>query len=150
MINSGTCDFSFSGTALALRDKGGIQNCQPMKSGALPPSWRMLLRKYWCLKPARRCGTGGQAFVIGGGVGCQQIYTRKVEALVLDEFPDVELRLPSLISLATTQSRLLNCARPRPVSQKRCGRQRPPRRWKSFYSKQIAPRRIAWARILAY
>jgi tRNA A37 threonylcarbamoyltransferase TsaD len=40
--------------------------------------------------------TGAKTFVIGGGVAVNRYIREKVEALVLEEFPDVELRLPEL------------------------------------------------------
>jgi len=40
--------------------------------------------------------SGAQTFVIGGGVAANRYLREKLEALVLEEFPDVELRLPEL------------------------------------------------------
>ena len=121
MLNSGTCDFSFSGlktaALYALRDleKSRTESRSDLKPG-LP---RSDLPKVSPLTPDETAAfaaeledaiaevlvsktrkalwdTGAQTFIIGGGVAANRYLRERLEALVLEEFPDVELRLPEL------------------------------------------------------
>lgn len=99
MINSGTCDFSFSGlktaALYALRDKGGIQKLSAEEIAAFAAELEDAIAEVLVSKTRKALwDTGAKTFVIGGGVAANRFIREKVEALVLDEFPDVELRLP--------------------------------------------------------
>ena len=99
MINSGTCDFSFSGlktaALYALRDKGGIQKLSADEIGGFAAELEDAIAEVLVSKTRKALwDTGAKTFVIGGGVAANRFIREKVEALVLDEFPDVELRLP--------------------------------------------------------
>ncbi len=101
MLNSGTCDFSFSGlktaALYALRDKGGVQALSPDEVGAFTAELEDAIAEVLVSKTKKALwDTGAKTFVIGGGVAANKYIRQKIEALVLEEFPDVELRLPEL------------------------------------------------------
>lgn len=101
MINSNTCDFSFSGlktaALYALRDRGGIQTLSPDEVAAFAAELEDAIAEVLVSKTRKALwDTGAKTFVIGGGVAANRYIREKVEALVLEEFPDVDLRLPEL------------------------------------------------------
>ena len=101
MINSGTCDFSFSGlktaALYALRDRGGVQKLSNDEIAAFAAELEDAIADIMVSKTRKALwDTGAQTFVIGGGVAANRYLREKLEVLVLEEFPDVELRLPQL------------------------------------------------------
>lgn len=101
MINNGTCDFSFSGlktaALYALRDRGGIQTLSAEDISAFAAELEDAIVDVLVSKTRKALlDTGAKTFVIGGGVAANRYIREKVQALVLEEFPDVELRLPEL------------------------------------------------------
>src|SRR3989344_2686597 len=97
MINSGTCDFSFSGlktaALYALRDK----KLSGEEKSAFAAEFEDAVADIMVSKTRKALwDSGAQTFVIGGGVAANRYLREKLEALVLEEFPDVELRLPEL------------------------------------------------------
>lgn len=101
MLNSGTCDFSFSGlktaALYALRDKGGVQALSADEAAAFAAELEDAIAEVLVSKAKKALwDTGAKTFVIGGGVAANRYIREKVEAMVLEEFPDVELRLPEL------------------------------------------------------
>ena len=101
MLNSGTCDFSFSGlktaALYALRDRGGVQKLSSDEIAAFAAELEDAIADIMVSKTRKALwDTGAQTFVIGGGVAANRYLRERLEALVLEEFPDVELRLPQL------------------------------------------------------
>ncbi len=119
MLNSGTCDFSFSGlktaALYALRDRQRIESRSDLNTGlprtdlskdsplsageiaAFAAEFEDAVADIMVSKTRKALwDTGAQTFVIGGGVAANRYLREKLEALVLDEFPDVDLRLPEL------------------------------------------------------
>lgn len=101
MIGSNSCDVSFSGlktaALYALRDRGGVQALSADEVSAFTAELEDAIGDVLVSKTRRALQeTGARTFVIGGGVAANRYLREKLEALVLDEFPDVELRLPEL------------------------------------------------------
>ncbi len=101
MLNSGTCDFSFSGlktaALYALRDKGGVQALSADEVAAFTAEFEDAVAEVLVSKARKALwDTGAKTFVIGGGVAANRYIREKLEQTVLEEFPDVELRLPEL------------------------------------------------------
>lgn len=101
MLNSGTCDFSFSGlktaALYALRDRGGVQVMNADEVSAFAAELEDAIADVLVSKARKALWeTGAKTFVIGGGVAANRHIREKLEAVVLEEFPDVELRLPEL------------------------------------------------------
>lgn len=98
MINSGTCDFSFSGlktaALYALRDLGELSDIQ---KAAFAAEFEDAVTEVLVAKARQALEqTGAQTFVIGGGVAANSHIRTGLEAMLKTEFPDVELRLPEL------------------------------------------------------
>jgi N6-L-threonylcarbamoyladenine synthase len=101
MINSGTCDFSFSGlktaALYALRDRGGIQTLSQDEIAAFSAELEEAIADVLVSKTKKALwDTRAKTFVIGGGVAANRYIREKIEAMLLEEFPDVDLRLPEL------------------------------------------------------
>lgn len=101
MINSNTCDFSFSGlktaALYALRDRGGIQKLSAEEVAAFAAELEDAIADVLVSKTRKALwDSGAKTFVIGGGVAANRYIREKLEALVLEEFLEVELRLPEL------------------------------------------------------
>ena len=100
MLNSGTCDFSFSGlktaALYALRDAGGIQTLSADKIAAFAAELEDAIAEVLVSKTRKALwDTEIKTFVIGGGVAANKYVREKLQAFILEEFPDVELRLPN-------------------------------------------------------
>jgi N6-L-threonylcarbamoyladenine synthase len=101
MINSGTCDVSFSGlktaALYALRDRGGVQTLSADEIAAFAAELEDAIAEVLVAKTRRALTeSGAKTFVIGGGVAANRYIREKLEALVLEEFPETQLRLPHL------------------------------------------------------
>ena len=101
MLNSDTCDFSFSGlktaALYALRDKGGVQKLSADKIAAFAAELEDAIAEVLVSKTRKALwDSGAKTFVIGGGVAANRYIREQIEKMILDEFPDVELRLPAL------------------------------------------------------
>lgn len=101
MLNSGTCDVSFSGlktaALYALRDRGGIQKLSADEIAAFAAEFETAVGDVFVEKTRKALiESGAKTFVIGGGVAANRYLRERLQALLLDEFPDVELRLPHL------------------------------------------------------
>ena len=73
MLNSGTCDFSFSGlktaALYALRDRGGVQKLSSDEIAAFAAELEDAIADIMVSKTRKALwDTGAQTFVIGGGV----------------------------------------------------------------------------------
>lgn len=101
MLNSGTCDVSFSGlktaALYALRERGGAQNLSKDELAAFAAEFEDTVADVFVAKTRKALlDTGARTFVIGGGVAANRYLRERLQQLVLDEFPEVELRLPHL------------------------------------------------------
>ena len=107
MLNSGTCDVSFSGlktaALYAIRDLKATPSRakeSPLtqeEKAAFAAEFEEAVGDVFVAKTRRALEeSGAQTFVIGGGVAANRYLRERLQALVLEEFPDVELRLPHL------------------------------------------------------
>ncbi len=101
MIHADTCDMSFSGlktaALYALRDVGGIQTRSADQIAEFAREFEDSIGDVLTEKSRRALEqTGAATFVIGGGVAANFYLREKLHALVSNEFPDVEFRLPHL------------------------------------------------------
>ncbi len=96
MLNSGTCDMSFSGLKTAalysLRDAGELSDKQ---KAAFAAEFEEAVGDVFVAKTRKALeDTGAQTFVIGGGVAANAYLRECLQKLLADEFPDIEMRLP--------------------------------------------------------
>ena len=97
MINSGTCDMSFSGLKTAALYALRGKNLTEDEKNAFAAEFEDAIADVMVSKTRKALwDTGAQTFVIGGGVAANRYLREKLEALVLEEFHDVDLRLPEL------------------------------------------------------
>jgi N6-L-threonylcarbamoyladenine synthase len=101
MINSNTCDFSFSGlktaALYALRDRGGVQTLSAQEIAAFAAEFEDAVADVLVGKTRQALiESGARTFVIGGGVAANRYLRERLQQLLLEEFPEVELRLPHL------------------------------------------------------
>jgi len=99
MINTDTCDVSFSGLKTAvlymLRDTGGIQTLSSAQIADFAREFEDAVGDIFTAKTLRALEqTGSKTFVIGGGVAANSYLREKLGAVVAKEFPEVEFRLP--------------------------------------------------------
>lgn len=97
MISSNSCDMSFSGlkTAVlyALKDK----NLSEDEKAAFAAEFEDAVAEVLCAKVRRAINeSGATTFVIGGGVAANRYIREELQKMILEEFPDVEFRLPHL------------------------------------------------------
>jgi N6-L-threonylcarbamoyladenine synthase len=101
MLHADSCDVSFSGlkTAVlyALRDLGGIQALSGEQAAAVAAEFEDAVAEVLVAKTRRALNeSGAKTFVIGGGVAANRYLREELQKMVLDEFPDVDFRLPHL------------------------------------------------------
>ena len=97
MINSGTCDMSFSGLKTAALYALRGKNLTEDEKNAFAAEFEDAIADVMVSKTRKALwDSGAQTFVIGGGVAANRYLREKLEALVLEEFHDVDLRLPEL------------------------------------------------------
>ena len=101
MLNSGTCDVSFSGlktaALYALRDLTKDRPLHEEEIAAFAAEFEDAVAEVFVAKTRRALEeTGAQTFVLGGGVAANRYLREKLQALVLEDFPDVDFRLPEL------------------------------------------------------
>ena len=97
MINSGTCDMSFSGLKTAALYALRGKNLTEDEKKAFAAEFEDAIADVMVSKTSKALwDSGAQTFVIGGGVAANRYLREKLEALVLEEFHDVDLRLPEL------------------------------------------------------
>jgi N6-L-threonylcarbamoyladenine synthase len=97
MLNSNSCDVSFSGlktaALYALKDKKLSED----EKTAFAAEFEDAVADVFVAKARRALETtGAHTFVIGGGVAANRYIRERLEALVLEEFPDVTFTLPDL------------------------------------------------------
>lgn len=101
MLHADTCDVSFSGlkTAVlyALRDLGGVQTLSSEQVAAVAAEFENAVAEVLVAKSRRALiESNARTFVIGGGVAANRYLREELQKMVLDEFPDVDFRLPHL------------------------------------------------------
>ena len=101
MLHTDSCDVSFSGlkTAVlyALRDLGGMHTLAPEQLAAFAAEFEDAVAEVLVAKSRRALQeSGAKTFVIGGGVSANTYLREQLQKLVLEEFDDVEFRLPEL------------------------------------------------------
>src|SRR3990167_1479902 len=95
MINSGTCDMSFSGLKTAALYALRGKNVTEDEKNAFAAEFEDAIADVLVSKTRKALwDTGAKTFVIGGGGAANRYLRGKKEALGLEEFPDVDLRLP--------------------------------------------------------
>lgn len=97
MLNSNSCDMSFSGlktaALYALKDKSLSEE----EKAAFAAEFEDAVAEVLCAKVRRALNeSGAKTFVIGGGVAANRYIREELQKMILDEFPDVEFRLPHL------------------------------------------------------
>lgn len=95
MISADTCDTSFSGlkTAALYLLKG--KTLSDSEKAAFAAEFEDAVADVFVAKTKKALfDSQAKTFVIGGGVAANRYIRERLEQLVLDEFPDVELRLP--------------------------------------------------------
>ena len=97
MLKSKNCDMSFSGlktaALYALKDKVLSDD----ERAAFAAEFEDAVGDIFVAKTRKALiETGAKTFVIGGGVAANRYLRERLQQLVLDEFPDVEFRLPEL------------------------------------------------------
>lgn len=101
MLHTDSCDVSFSGlkTAVlyALRDLGGVHTLSSEQVAATAAEFEDAVAEVLLAKTRRALNeSGAKTFVIGGGVAANRYLREELQKMVLDEFPDVDFRLPHL------------------------------------------------------
>ena len=97
MLNSGTCDFSFSGLKTAALYALRGKNLTEDEKNAFAAELEDAIAEVLVSKTRKALwDTGAKTFVIGGGVAANRYIREQIEKMLLDEFPDVDLRLPAL------------------------------------------------------
>ena len=97
MLQNKNCDVSFSGlktaALYALREKTLDEN----EKAAFAAEFEDTVADVFVEKTRRALEeSGAKTFVIGGGVAANRYLRERLETLVLEDFPDVEFRLPDL------------------------------------------------------
>ena len=119
MLNSGTCDVSFSGLKTAalysLRDK----TLSDEEKAAFAAEFEEAVGDVFVAKARQALEKiNAQTFVIGGGVAANTYLRERLQKLVTDEFPNVELRLPELSITGDNAIMIAQCALVRALSGK--------------------------------
>ena len=101
MLHTNSCDMSFSGlktaALYALRDRGGIQKLSADEIAAFAAEFEDAVAEVLCAKTRRALNeTDAKTFFIGGGVAANRYLREQLQKMILEEFPDVEFRLPHL------------------------------------------------------
>ena len=105
MLHTNNCDVSFSGlktaALYALRGTSTSlstrKNLSEEEKAAFAAEFEDAVTEVFVLKTRRALQeTDAKTFVIGGGVAANRHLREQLQALVLEDFPDVEFRLPEL------------------------------------------------------
>ncbi|MDB5225110.1 MAG: tRNA N6-adenosine threonylcarbamoyltransferase [Candidatus Adlerbacteria bacterium] len=101
MLHADSCDVSFSGlktaALYALRDRGGVQKLSGDEISAFAAELEDAIVEVLCAKTRRALEqTGAKTLVIGGGVAANRYLREELQKMVLEDFNDVEFRLPEL------------------------------------------------------
>jgi len=119
MLQSGTCDVSFSGLkTAALYSLRGVELSDAQKED-FAAEFEEAVGDVFVAKARQALEqTNAQAFVIGGGVAANTYLRERLQKLVADEFPDVDFRLPELAITGDNAVMIAQCALLRALSGK--------------------------------
>jgi N6-L-threonylcarbamoyladenine synthase len=119
MLQSGTCDVSFSGLkTAALYSLRGVELTDEHKED-FAAEFEEAVGDVFVAKTRQALeSTNAQTFVIGGGVAANTYLRERLQTLVADEFPDVEFRLPELSITGDNAVMIAQCALVRALSGK--------------------------------
>ncbi|HEY6021086.1 MAG TPA: tRNA (adenosine(37)-N6)-threonylcarbamoyltransferase complex transferase subunit TsaD [Candidatus Paceibacterota bacterium] len=119
MLQSGTCDVSFSGLkTAALYSLRGLELTDEQKED-FAAEFEEAVGDVFVAKTRMAIEeTGAQTFVIGGGVAANTYLRERLQKLLADEFPNVELRLPELSITGDNAIMIAQCALARALSGK--------------------------------
>ncbi len=97
MLHTNSCDMSFSGlktsVLYALKDKILTDD----ERAAFAAEFEDAVAEVLCAKTRRALNeSGAKTFVIGGGVAANRYIREELQKMILDEFSDVEFKLPHL------------------------------------------------------
>jgi N6-L-threonylcarbamoyladenine synthase len=97
MISSNNCDVSFSGLKTAALYALRGKNLSEDEKAAFAREFEDAVGDVFVSKTRRALHeTSAKTFVIGGGVAANKYLRERLQKLVMDEFPNVEMRLPEL------------------------------------------------------
>ena len=97
MLKSKNCDMSFSGLKTAALYALRGKNLSDDEKTAFAREFEDAVGDVFVAKTRTALvETGAKTFVIGGGVAANRYIRERLQALVLEEFTDVELHLPEL------------------------------------------------------
>lgn len=99
MLHSNTCDTSFSGlktaALYAIREITKVKPLSDDEKAAFAAEFEDAVAEVFVAKTRRALlDSGAQTFVVGGGVAANRYIRERLQQLLLDDFADVELRLP--------------------------------------------------------
>ena len=117
MLQSGTCDMSFSGlkTAVLYALRGKQLTEDEKVEFAL--EFEEAVADVFCSKTQRALQeTRAQTFVIGGGVAANEYLRSRLQKLIAEEFSEVELRLPDPSITGDNAIMIAECALVRALS----------------------------------
>lgn len=119
MLQSGTCDVSFSGLkTAALYSLRGLELSDEQKED-FAAEFEEAVGDVFVQKTRQALeSTAAQTFVIGGGVAANTYLRERLQQLISDEFPDVEFRLPELAITGDNAIMIAQCALARALSGK--------------------------------
>jgi len=119
MIQSGTCDVSFSGLkTAALYSLRGLELTDEQKED-FAAEFEEAVGDVFVAKTRQALEqTDARVFVIGGGVAANSYLRERLQKLVTDEFPDVDFRLPELSITGDNAIMIAQCALVRALSGK--------------------------------
>jgi len=111
MLQSGTCDVSFSGLKTAALYALRGKNLSEYEKAAFAAEFEDAVADVFVAKTRRALQeTGAQTFVIGGGVAANRYLRERLQQLMLDEFLDAEFRLPELSITGDNAIMIAQCA----------------------------------------
>lgn len=95
MLTAKNCDVSFSGLKTAALYALRGKNLNEDEKAAFAAEFEDAVGDVFVAKTRRALEeTGAKTFVIGGGVAANRYIRERLEQLLLEDFPEVELRLP--------------------------------------------------------
>lgn len=97
MLQSGTCDFSFSGLKTAALYQLRGKTLSDEEKAAFAAEFEEAVGDVLVAKTKQALlETGAKTFVIGGGVAANKYLRERLQKLIDSEFDDIEFRLPEL------------------------------------------------------
>jgi len=111
MLQSGTCDVSFSGLKTAALYALREQALDAAQKAAFAAEFEEAVGDVFVAKTRQALSlSSAQTFVIGGGVAANLYVRGRLQKLLDDEFPDVEFRLPDPLITGDNAVMIAQCA----------------------------------------